>query len=117
MIEFKVRKILVVLSSMAVLGAASLECAYARDGGFPYERTGDTDSVNGPSSNQMTPIETAGGGGGAGGGSGGVARGATRGSGSGSGSGAGAGTGMGTGAGTSSGESGSSGTSGSSSGQ
>ena len=35
------RKIAIVLSSLAVLcGSFGIDTAYARDGGFPYERTG-----------------------------------------------------------------------------
>ena len=36
MIKFQLRKVAIVLSSLAVL----IDTAYARDGGFPYERSG-----------------------------------------------------------------------------
>ena len=41
MIQSKARQIALVLSTMAVFGAG-IGPAYTRDGGFPYERTGDT---------------------------------------------------------------------------
>jgi hypothetical protein len=114
MIQSKARQIALVLSTMAVFGAG-IGPAYTRDGGFPYERTGDTDSINSPSSNQMTPIETAGGGG-AGGGAGG-AGGASSAAGSGTRSSAGTSSGsgqMGGSKGTRSGSSGMTGTGGTS---
>jgi hypothetical protein len=41
MIKSKLRKIVIVLSSLAVLsGGLAIDTAHARDGGFPYERSG-----------------------------------------------------------------------------
>jgi hypothetical protein len=41
MIKPKLRKIAIVLSSLAVLsGGLGVDTAHARDGGFPYERSG-----------------------------------------------------------------------------
>ena len=41
MTKSKLRKIAIVLSSLAVLsGGFGIDTAYARDGGFPYERSG-----------------------------------------------------------------------------
>ena len=41
MIKPKLRKIAIVVSSLAVLsGALGIDTAHARDGGFPYERSG-----------------------------------------------------------------------------
>jgi hypothetical protein len=43
MIKSKLRKIAIVLSSLTVLsGSLSVDAAYARDGGFPYERFGSS---------------------------------------------------------------------------
>jgi hypothetical protein len=45
---------------MTTLGVGAWTKTSAGSGGFLYERTGDTDSVNGPSSNQITrskPLE------------------------------------------------------------
>jgi hypothetical protein len=111
MIQSKARQIALVLSTMAVFGAG-IGPAYTRDGGFPYERTGDTDSINSPSSNQMTPIETAGGGG-AGGGAGGASSAAGSGTRSSAGTSSGSGQ-MGGSKGTRSGSSGMTGTGGTS---
>jgi hypothetical protein len=41
MTKSKLRKIAIVLSSLAVLsGGLGIDTAHARDGGFPYERSG-----------------------------------------------------------------------------
>jgi hypothetical protein len=41
MIKSKLRKIAIVLGSLAVLsGGLGMDTAHARDGGFPYERSG-----------------------------------------------------------------------------
>jgi hypothetical protein len=49
MIKFQLRKVAIVLLSLAVL----IDTAYARDGGFPYERSGP----EAPSRHQsLTPV-------------------------------------------------------------
>jgi hypothetical protein len=46
MIKSKLREIAIVLTSLIILsGGLGTDAAYARDGGFPYERFGSNDSV------------------------------------------------------------------------